>query len=147
MNGETGKIVRLGVLMGFTALAVAGCALPFSNAAVDPASPVADVTRQAADRRGVLPTFAAIPAGPVDVRSAERFKAAVTEEQAAGEALRRKAEAGLFTLSGTEAFAAKARAAAKAPDFGVPTDADRAETEAFAKAARGRATAPPSQPQ
>lgn len=147
MNGETGKIVRLGVLIGLAAMAATGCAMPFTNAAVDPASPVADATRAAAQRRGVRPTFSDIPALPTDVRPAEGFKAVVNDEKAAGEALRRKVDAGLFTLSGTEAYAARARAAAKAPDFGAPTDADRAETEAFAKAARSRATAPPSQPQ
>jgi hypothetical protein len=147
MNGETGKIVRFSVLIGLTAMAVSGCALPFSTVAVDPASPVADETRAAAQRPGVRPTFADIPAVPTDVRAAEGFKAAVTTEQAAGDAVRRMAASGLFTLSDTEAFAARARAAAKAPDFGAPTAADRADTEAFAKAARGRATAPPSQPQ
>ena len=146
MNGETGKIVRLGVLMGFSALVVAGCTTPFSAAQVDPTSPVADATRAASHQKGHRPTFADIPAMPTDVPAPGAFRASVAAQQAAADKLRRDAAPETFKLKDTETYAARTRAAAKAPDFGAPTDADRADTEAFAKAARGRASAPSSQP-
>jgi hypothetical protein len=146
MNGATGKIARLGVLIGLTALTVSGCASPFKAAQVDPSSPIADATRAAAGQKGRRPSFSDIPAVPTDVRGPARIKAVVEAEQLAAAKLRRDAAPETFKLTDTEGYAARARAAAKAPDFGAPTDADRAETEAFAAAARGRASAPSSQP-
>jgi len=146
MNGATGKIARLGVLIGLTALTVSGCASPFKTAKVDPSSPIAEATRAAARQKGHRPTFADIPAVPTDVRGPARIKAVVEAEQRAAAKLRRDAAPETFKLTDTEGYAARARAEAKAPDFGAPTDADRAETEAFAAAARGRASAPSSQP-
>ena len=146
MNGETGKIVRLGVLMGFSALVVAGCATPFSAAQVDPTSPVAEATRAASHQKGHRPTFADIPAMPTDVRGPAAYRNSIAAQEAAGEKLRRDAAPDTFTLKDTDSYAARTRAAAKAPDFEAPTDADRADTDAFAKAARGRASAPSSQP-
>ena len=147
MNGATGKIVRLGVLIALGALATTGCASPFQSAPVDPSSAVAEATRAAADHPGRRPTFADIPQIPTDVRRPARFKAAIDAEQAAAAKLMRETAPGTFKLHDTEAFAALARAEAKAPDLDTPTDADRAATEAFAKAARGRASAPSPQPQ
>jgi hypothetical protein len=146
MNGETGKIVRLGVLMGFSALVVAGCATPFSAAQVDPSSPVAEATRAATHPKGRRPTFADIPPIPTDVPAPGAYRATVTAQQAAGDKLRRDTAPDTFKLNDTEGYAARTRSAGKAPNFGAPTDADRADTEAFAKAARGRASAPSSQP-
>ena len=146
MNGATGKIVRLGVLIGLVTLTTSACVSPFATAPVDPSSPIADATRAAARQKGRRPTFSDIPAMPTDVRAAAGFKAAVDAQQAAGAQVRRDAAPETFTLTGTEAYAARARSAARAPDFGAPTDADRAETEAFAQAARSRASAPSSQP-
>ncbi|WP_421737521.1 hypothetical protein [Caulobacter sp.] len=146
MNGETGKIVRLGVLIGLTALAASGCASPFARAQVDPTSPIAAQTSAVARQHGRRPKFADIPAMPTDVRPAEGFRASVTAEQAAAEELRRQTAPETFVLKDTEAYVARARAAGTAPDIDAPTEADRAATEAFAKAARGRASAPSSQP-
>ena len=146
MNGATGKIARLGVLIALTALTVSGCASPFRTAKVDPSSPIADSTRAAARQKGRLPTFAGIPAVPTDVRGPARIKALVEAEQSAAAKLRRETAPETFMLTDTEGYAARARAAARAPDFGAPTEADHADTEAFAAAARGRASAPSSQP-
>lgn len=146
MNGATGKIARLGVVITLTAVAATGCASPFKTATVDSSSPIAEQTRAAARQKGRRPTFADIPAIPTDVRGPARIKALVEAEQRAAAKLRRDAAPETFTLTDTEGYAARARAAAKAPDFGAPTDADRADTEAFAAAARGRASAPSSQP-
>ena len=146
MNGATGKIARLGVVITLTAAAVTGCASPFKTAKVDSSSPIAEQTRTAALQKSRRPTFADIPAIPTDVRGPARIKAVVEAEQQAAAKLRRDAAPGTFVLTDTEGYAARARAAARAPDFGAPTDADRADTEAFAAAARGRASAPSSQP-
>jgi hypothetical protein len=147
MNGETGKIVRLGVLLGITVLTVTGCASPFSAAQIDPSSPIAAETRAATHQQGHRrPVFADIPAIPTDVRSPAAFNASVAAQKAAGDKLRRDAAPETFTLNNTETYAARSRAAAKAPDLIAPTEADRAATDAFAKAARGRASAPSSQP-
>lgn len=146
MNGATGKIVRLGVLIGLGALATTGCASPFKSTQVDPTSPVAEATRAAIHQRGHRPSFADIPPVPTDVRGPARYKAIVEAQQAAAAKLLRETAPETFTLRDTEAYAARARAEAKAPDLEAPTEADRAETEAFAAAARGRASAPSSQP-
>jgi hypothetical protein len=146
MNGETGKIVRLGVLMGFSALVVAGCSTPFSAAQVDPSSPVAAATQAATHPKGRRPTFADIPPIPTDVRAPAAYRGVIAAQEAAGDKLRRDTAPETFVLKNTETYAARARAAGKAPNFEAPTDADRAETAAFAKAARGRASAPSSQP-
>ena len=146
MNGATGKIVRLGVLIALGASATTGCASPFQSAPVDPSSPVAQATRAAADHPGRRPTFAEIPQIPTDVRGPARIKAAIDAQQAAAAKLMLETAPDTFRLHDTEAFAAVARAEAKAPDLDAPTDADRAATDAFAKAARGRASAPSSQP-
>lgn len=128
-------------------MSVAGCASPFASQPVDPSSPIAEAAHAAAARKARRPRFADIPAAPTDLRSAAGFRAAVAAQLAAGRAVEARVADGMFTLADTEGFAAKARAEGKAPDFGAPTEADRAETEAFAKAARGRAIPPPSQPQ
>lgn len=146
MNGATGKIVRLGVLIALGASATTGCASPFQSAPVDPSSAVAEATRAAADHPGRRPTFAEIPQIPTDVHGAARIRAAIDAEQAAAAKLMLETAPDTFRLHDTEAFAAVARAEAKAPDLDAPTDADRAATDAFAKAARGRASAPSSQP-
>jgi hypothetical protein len=157
MNDETGKIVRLGVLLRGAALmgafvGLAACASrfsPFSPPPADPTSPVAAAANAAAksSKRVDRPSFTDIPAIPTDVRKPVEFKKAVGAEKLAAAKLMRDTAPDTWTLSNTEAYAAKARAVAKVPAPAAPTDADRAATEAFAKAARERATAPPSKPQ
>lgn len=154
MNGETGKIVRLGVLFrgaaltGVLAGAVA-CVSPFTPPPADPSSPVAAAADAAAkeSRRAEKPDFIDIPAIPTDVRTPVEFKKAVGAERLAADKLKRDTAPATWTLSNTEAYASKARRAAQVPPSDIPTDADRAATEAFAKAARDRATAPPSKSQ
>ena len=146
MNGETRKIVRVALIVGLAAGAAA-CASPFSTAKVDPSSPVAAQAAAAAKMKGQRRKFSDIPAIPKDVPTADQVRAAVVQQQRAGEALTRATAPGTWELKDTEAYAAKARRDAKPPAFDAPTEADRADTEAFARAARGRASAPPSQPQ
>lgn len=148
MNGETGKFKSLGLLLCGVSLLACGCvANPFTPPAADAASPIAAQADAAAAGSLQRPSFASIPEIPGDVPKSSEVRQAVASQQAAGEQLKRDTAAGTFTLSGTEAFAARARRAAQVPPSEMPTDADRSATEAFAKAARSRATPPPSKPQ
>lgn len=145
MNGETRKIVRLGLIVGFAAGATA-CASPFKTAPVDPSSPVAAAVASAAKTKGTRRKLSEIPAIPSDIPTADQIRAAVAQQQAAGEALTRATAPSTWELKDTESYASKARRDANPPAFDAPTEADRANTEAFARAARGRASAPPSRP-
>lgn len=145
MNGETRKIVRLGLIVGLAAGATA-CANPFKTAQVDPSSPIAAQATAAAKERGPRRKFSDIPEIPKDVPTADQVRSAVVQQQAAGEALTKAVAPGTWELQDSEGYATKARRDVKASAVEAPTDADRAATEAFARAARGRASAPPSQP-
>lgn len=145
MNGETRKIVRVALIVGFAAGATA-CASPFKTAKVDPNSPVAAQVAAAAKEKGTRRKFSDIPVIPTDVPNADQVRAAVVQQQAAGDAVTKAVAPATWELKDTEGYASKARRDVKAPAFQAPTEADRAETEAFARAARGRASAPPSQP-
>ena len=146
MNGETRKIVRVALIVGLTA-GVAACTTPFSTTKVDASSPIAARVDAAAKAKGVRRKFSDIPAMPTDVPTADQVRAAVVQQQRAGDALTAATAPATWELKDSESYAAKARKDVKPPAFEAPTDADRANTEAFARAARGRASAPPSQPQ
>lgn len=146
MNGETRKIMRLGLIVGLAAGASA-CANPFKTAPVDPSSPVAAAVASAAKVKGPRRKLSEIPTIPTDIPSADQIRSAVAQQQAAGDALTRATAPSTWELKDSESYAAKARRDVTPPAFDAPTDADRANTEAFARAARGRASAPPSQPQ
>lgn len=120
-----------------------GCAVsnPFVTASVDPASPIAaEVAAKALASRD-YPTFADIPPVPTDVRPLAAFGRAATELEQAGVDLARETAPGTWTLTGTEAFASRARDIA-GPDM-AGAESTTAATEAFAKAQRARATPPP----
>jgi len=146
MNGETRKIMRLGLIVGFAAGATA-CASPFRTTPVDPSSPVAAAVASAARTKGPRLKLSEIPAIPGDIPTADQIRTSVAQQQAAGESLARATAPSTWELKDTETYAAKARREVTPPAFEAPTEADRANTEAFARAARGRASAPPSQPQ
>lgn len=146
MNGETRKIVRMGLILGFAAGATA-CASPFTSSKVDPSSPVAAAATAAAKVKGPRRKFSEIPAIPTDVPTDVQVRANVVQQQAAGAALAKATAPNTWELKDSEVYAAKARREANPPALAAPTEADRANTEAFARAARGRASAPPSQPQ
>jgi hypothetical protein len=146
MNGETRKIVRVALIVGLTA-GVAACTTPFSTTKVDPSSPIAARATAAAKAKGERRKFSDIPAMPTDVPTADQVRAAVVQQQRAGDALTAATAPATWELKDSESYAAEARKDVKPPAFEAPTDADRANTEAFARAARGRASAPPSQPQ
>lgn len=146
MNGETRKIVRVAMIVGLSAGAAACVASPFKTAQVDPSSPVAAEVAAAAKEKGERRKFSEIPAIPTDVPTADQVRAAVVQQQRAGDALAKAVAPNTWELKDTDNYVAKAQRDVKAPALTAPTDADRANTEAFAAAARGRASAPPSQP-
>ena len=146
MNGETRKIVRMGLILGFAA-GTAACASPFTASKVDPTSPVAAAATASAKVKGPRRKFSDIPDVPTDVPTDGQVRANVMQQQAAGAALVKATAPTTWELKDSEAYAAKARREANPPALAAPTEADRANTEAFARAARGRASAPPSQPQ
>ncbi|WP_184720052.1 hypothetical protein [Caulobacter sp.] len=145
MNGETRKIVRLGLIVGFVAGATA-CASPFKTAQVDPSSPVAASVTAAASEKGERRKFSDIPEIPKDVPTNDQIRAAVSQQETAGAAVTKAVAPNTWELKDSEGYAAKAQRDVKASAIAAPTDADRAATEAFARAARGRASAPPSKP-
>ena len=118
----------------------AGCVgNPFADAKVDPRSPIAAEVATSVHPNAHYPTFKSIPPVPKDVRPHKQYgeQAALTEKEAA--ALVAATADNTWTLSGTEAFAAQARAdAGPLLPPGQPAD-----TAAFAKDLKARATPPP----
>jgi hypothetical protein len=121
-------------------LAVAGCTgVPFTDAKIDPASPVAADVAKMTRQPGKFPTFASIPPKPKDLRPVAQYGRDAQAVLAAGEALVAATAPSTWTLGDTEAFAEKARRDA-GPQIEPPKPGD---AEAFAKALRERATPPP----
>ncbi|THD80917.1 MAG: hypothetical protein E7812_05750 [Phenylobacterium sp.] len=128
---------------------VGGCALvsacvgnPFRDAQIDPSSPVAAEVARIVPANTTYPTFAGIPAMPKDVRPVKQYgrDAAAVEKTRAQ--LERQTAPETWSLSDTEAFAAKARA--EAGDEPAPTASG--DTADFANTQRKRATPPPPPP-
>jgi hypothetical protein len=151
MNGDARtfwRTLRLallaGVASGLTACADLPKLEPGAGAAIDPRSPAAAQVGEAMTQPGVWPTFAGIPEGPDDLRSPAAWRAAIEDQEAEGLYTARNAAADTWSLAGTDAFEAQARAEANPLGLLPPTDAEIAESEAFVRAMRKRATPPPS---
>jgi hypothetical protein len=126
-----------------TALALGGCvSMTGFNAPIDKSSPVADKVAAVSAAPGAYPKWSAFPPAPKDVPTASEFAArAAGERNVQGDEL---AAAGKlrWTLSGTAAFAAAARAEID-PRLATPAPSNEtALAEAFAKAQRDAATPP-----
>lgn len=118
----------------------AGCAGdPFTDARIDPASPIAAEAARVTRQPARLPTFAAIPKKPTDLRPAAQYGRSARTIVAEGEALVAATQPTTWTLQETDAFADKSRRDA-GPQLDPPTAAD---AEAFARELRERATPPP----
>jgi hypothetical protein len=87
--------------------------------------------------------FAALPAPPSDLPTAEALKSEVGEAQADALYVTNSTAPATWELDADDDFVARARAAVGAADLQPPTDAEIAEAEAYAAAARARAKAPP----
>jgi hypothetical protein len=131
--------VRSTVLAG-ACLLVTGCTgVPFTDAKIDPASPVAADVAKMTRQDAKFPTFASIPAKPNDVRPVQQYGRDARSVLAAGDALVAATAPSTWTLQGTDAFADKARADA-GPQLDPPKPGD---AEAFARELRERASPPP----
>ena len=119
---------------------LAGCVgAPFTDARIDPSSPIAAEAARLTRQPGKLPTFASIPKAPTDLRPAAQYGRSAQQVLAAGDALVAATEPSTWTLQGTDAFAEKGRRDA-GPQLEPPSPAD---AEAFARELRERATPPP----
>ena len=94
-----------------------------------------------APRHAPYPTFKQVPPAPKDVRSVPAWKAAVVAVQKDGKALAQQQAAQPWTLSGTDDWAARARAEASPPP--PITSAPDPATEALVAQMRARAKQPP----
>lgn len=136
-------------LLAGAALTVTACAAvtdfePGADAAIDPASPAAAAVAAAAKTPGPWPTFADIPEIPADVRDPAGWRDAVADQDAVGARTLRETAEDTWSLTATEAFAARMQAEIDSVKVHAPTDAEIAESEAYARALRARATPPPS---
>ncbi|WP_374470459.1 hypothetical protein [Phenylobacterium sp.] len=111
----------------------------FSDAKVDPASPVAGEVAKLTRADGDYPSFREIPAPPKDVRPKRLYGQAADEIEQSRAALERDTAPSSWTLQNTDTFAAGARRAAGPDDAPAPARG----TEAFAEELRQRATPPP----
>lgn len=150
MEGDTHIFWRAGrlALLAGAAMTLSACVAidafePGADAAIDPTSSAASAVGAAIADRGPWPTFADIPEIPADLRSAEAWREAVAEQEAAGLLTRRDTAPQTWSLAGTEAFAADLRARVAEIDVQAPTEAEMAESAAYARALRARATPPP----
>jgi hypothetical protein len=112
---------------------------PFKDAKIDPASPIAAEEAKLTRQPAPMPSFAAIPKKPTDLRAAAQYGRSAQDILAQGEALVAATQPSTWTLQNTEAFAEKGRRDA-GPQLEPPTAAD---SEAFARELRERATPPP----
>lgn len=112
---------------------------PLKESAVDPASPVAPDVARLAYSNPDYPSFNEIPRPPADLKPAKIYGQEAAETLAARDQLIAATADNTWTLSNTQAFAARAQAAA-GPD--IPP-ASAKDTEAFAQSLRQRATPPP----
>lgn len=87
------------------------------------------------------PSFCSIPQIPRDVPAAETFKTAVVDTRLSGRSLEQNTDASQFSLTGTDNFAADARAQATPPPSA--DGAAQIDTAAFLRDARARVTPPP----
>ena len=90
---------------------------------------------------GVMPSFAAIPPAPTDLRPFTAWRAAIADTKAVGARTQAEALAGPWLLNDTEAWAEQGRAAAAPP--APMTTPEQANTAAFVRDMIRRATPPP----
>jgi len=140
--GASRRAVRLLGCVGLALLAGACVsANPFATAPVDPNSPIAAGVAKSARVNRAYPKFSDIPSVPTDIRPLRAWGKTAGETEAARDRLEAETGPETWSLSGTEAFAADAQAAAGREE--APSAAEQADTEAFARALRERATPPP----
>ncbi|MCR5880360.1 hypothetical protein [Phenylobacterium sp. J367] len=111
----------------------------FSDATVDPTSPVAGEVARLSKTGDDWPSFHEIPETPKDLRPRRLYGQAARDVAQASAEIERQTAPSAWTLQGTDTFAAGARSAAGSE----PAPSDAGGTEAFAEDLRKRATPPP----
>ena len=128
--------------VGRWAPSIAAAAALVAGGAVEADAPArVSATVANAPTHSRYPTFKQVPPAPKDVRSVPAWKTAVVAVQMDGQQLAQRVASQPWTLSGTDAFAARARAAATPPPP-ITTASDPA-TEAMVAEMRARAKEPP----
>jgi hypothetical protein len=130
-----------GALVAAAVATLAGAAFAASPPTIKPPSPVTTNAMAGAEAESAYPTFEAIPPTPKDVRSFDAWKASIADIKAVGVEMNAAAAAEPWTLSDTEAWAARERAIAMPP--APVTAADDASTDAIVAQMRERAKQPP----
>lgn len=126
------------------AAALAGCAYNPFGAPIDKTSSASAAISALPRTLGPYPRWSQFPHGPQPVPPPSEVAGNVADVQAAQANLLNSAGQLQWTLSGTTAFAAQARAQIN-PAYTSPAPADeRARAEAYAKALREQATPPPA---
>jgi len=121
---------------------LSACVNPFTEAKVDPNSPIAAEVAKVAHTHRAYPTFASIPPAPKDVRPPQQYGREAQATEGARADLDAKTAPETWSLTGTEGFAASAQS--EAGPEAAPTGAG--DTAAFANTQRKRATPPPPPP-
>ena len=93
------------------------------------------------EKPAIRPTFAQIPSAPSDVRPFVAWKASIADTKHVGARTAAEANAGPWMLSGTDAWADRARVQAVPP--APMTTPAQGDTDAFVKEMLRRATPPP----
>jgi hypothetical protein len=115
---------------------------PFEDAKVDPRSPIAAEVAKSVHADAAYPTFKSIPPIPKDVRPHRQYGQQAAQIEKDAGTLRAETADSTWTLTDSEAFAAKAR-----EDAGpLPAPIEPGGTEAFARDQKARATPPPPPP-
>jgi hypothetical protein len=143
MNGCRAKYSSLSaqVFVGFVALAslTAGRAMaaPTPQPSASPALSAIDE----GEKPAIRPTFAQIPSAPSDVRPFVAWRASIADIRKVGVQTAAEANAGPWSLSGTEGWADRARVQAVPP--APMTTPAQGDTDAFVRQMLRRATPPP----
>jgi hypothetical protein len=128
--------------VGRWALSIAAAAAIVGGGAAQADAPArVSPTVANAPKHSRYPTFKQVPPAPKDVRSIPAWRTAVVAVQKDGQQLAQQEAAQPWTLSGTDAFAARARAEANPPPSTM--SASDPATDAEVAAMRARAKEPP----
>jgi hypothetical protein len=139
MNGCWAKYSSLAVAA--VALGGVGAGIARADPAAKPTSPITAGALEDAAKPAQRPNFVDIPAAPKDIRPIQAWQASIADTKAVGVKTAAEANAGPWTLSGTQAWVDRAIAQANPPPpMTKPADAN---TDAFVRDMLRRATPPP----
>lgn len=139
-----GRFAAACAAIAAAAAALAGCALGPTHATVDKSSAAAPAIAELPKTLGPYPRWSQFPRGPQPVPPPSEVASNVANLQTAQAALLNAESKIQWTLSGTTAFAAEARAQIN-PAYAAPPPAnERAQAEAYAQSLREKATPPPA---